>query len=689
MLIAAPRLFLGDRFTGPGAVEVENGRISRIVFDDVDADIRLTHGFLAPGLIDLHNNGAFGVDCASATPDEWDAFIAGLAACGVTSVLPTAITAPLADLAAVARRVAAAQARHGAILGLHLEGPFLAPEKRGAHLAAFLRLPDQAALDAVLAMGQVVRLVTLAPELPGALAAIARLREAGVAVALGHTNADAAAMREAAAAGAALVTHLFNAQSPLHHRAPGAPGVALTDPRLSPCLIADGVHVAPELLAIAFAACPRAIAVTDSILIAGLAPGAVREFGGAAVTLGHQGVGLRADGTIAGAGITLDDGLRRLVAAGVTPETALAAATSRPARALNLADRGMLIPGARGDLVWFSDDLHPLRVWTAGVAKPQADTPRGTESARPELMDLDERPTLDIVHSFLAQEQAAQRALATAAPALARLADAVATKLQAGGRLFYAGAGTSGRLGFLDAVECGPTFGIEDGLIIPLLAGGPSAFVKAAEGAEDDEQAASAALAAHDFGPGDALVGIAASGSTPFTLAAIREARQRGGLTGAIVNNAAAPMAAAAEIAVQIVTGAEIIAGSTRLSAGSAQKIALNTLSSTVMIRLGKTFGPYMVDMRATNAKLRRRAVAMVRQITGASEDDAMLALGACDMHVKVAALMILRRLSAAEAKARLAAASSSLRRALGNREGATGPDSDGTETHRHRTADR
>ncbi|HUM09233.1 MAG TPA: N-acetylmuramic acid 6-phosphate etherase, partial [Acidocella sp.] len=534
-------------------------------------------------------------------------------------------------------------------------------------------LPDESAIDEVLAMCNVLRLVTLAPELPGAMAAITRLRAAGVAVALGHTGADAATMRDAAAAGAALVTHVFNAQSPLHHRAPGAPGVALTDPRLSPCLIADGVHVAPELLAIAFAACPRAIAVTDSILIAGLEPGAVREFGGAPVALGPQGVGLRENGTIAGAGIALDEGVRRLIAAGVAPETALAAATSRPALALGLTDRGVLTPGARADIVWFSDDLHPQRVWTAGVTHEPAAKPRGTESARAELMDLDERDTLGIVQTFLAQEQAAQRALAAAAPALARLADAVAARLEAGGRLFYAGAGTSGRLGFLDAVECGPTFGIGDGLIIPLLAGGPSAFIKAAEGAEDDKDAAITALTAHGFGPGDALVGIAASGSTPFTLAAIRHARALGGLTGAIVNNAASSMAEAADIAVQIVTGAEVIAGSTRLSAGSTQKIALNTLSSTVMIRLGKTYGPYMVDMRATNAKLRRRALAMVQQITGANESDATLALGACEMHVKRAVLMILRRLTAEQAKARLAAASGSLRRALNDQEVRTG----------------
>jgi N-acetylmuramic acid 6-phosphate etherase/N-acetylglucosamine-6-phosphate deacetylase len=666
MIISAPRLFLGEQFTGPGAVTVENGRILQIHDKDVEADIHLAHGFLAPGLIDLHNNGAFGVDCATASPAEWDIFINGLAARGVTSVLPTAITAPIRALQAAARGVTQAMARHGAILGLHLEGPFLALEKRGAHQAEWLRMPDESALDELLdvEMRRALRLVTLAPELPHALAAIRRLTESGVTVSLGHTAADAAQMRAGADAGAQLVTHVFNAQSPLGHRAPGAPGVALTDARLFPCLIVDGVHVDPAILHLAFAACPRAIAVTDSILVAGLEPGAETTFGGGRVVMGPQGVGLRADDTIAGAGITLDEGVRRLIAAGVAPEVALAAATSRPAAALGL-DRGVLAPGARADLVWWSDDFCVQRVWVAGVATTATTARRGTETPRDELADLDERPTLEIVQGFLAQEAAAQQALAAAAPALARLVDAVAARLLAGGRLFYAGAGTSGRLGFLDAVECRPTFGVEEGLIIPLLAGGADAFIQAAEGAEDDEDAAVAALEAHGFGPGDTLVGIAASGTTPFTLAALAHARALGGLTGAIFNNPGAAMERAAALPVAIASGAEIIAGSTRLSAGSTQKIALNTLSSAVMIRLGKTYGPYMVDMRASNAKLRRRALAMVRRITSADEASAALALSACDMHVKTAVLMLMRQLSAGDARRALAAARGSLRQTL------------------------
>lgn len=668
MIISAPNLFLNGAFSGPGAVAIEDGRIREVFQGEVAADIRLTQGFLSPGLIDLHNNGAFGVDCATATPAAWELYITELAARGVTSVLPTIITAEFVALHDAASRIAAAMTRHGAILGLHLEGPFLAPGRRGAHRADWLRAPDAAAIDALLAgdaMRRVLRVITLAPELPGALAAITRLTAAGVLVSLGHTDATGAEMRAGVDAGAKLVTHVFNAQSPMSHRAPGAPGVALSDERLFPCLIADGEHVDPIVLKLAFSACPRAIAVTDSILVAGLPEGAEQTFGGAPVTLGPQGVGLRADGTIAGAGITLDEGVRRLIAAGIAPEIAFAAATSRPAEALGLTDRGRIAPGARADLVWWGDDFNVRQVWTAGAVGTASKPEKGTEHARAALSGLDERATLDIVKIFLGQEEAAQRALAAVAPSLAVLADAVAAKLQAGGRLFYVGAGTSGRLGFLDAVECGPTFGVPEGLIIPILAGGLSAFRTAAEGAEDDRQAAIAALQAQKLTAADAVVGIAASGSTPFTLAAIHYANETGALTGAIVNNPGSALAAAAQIPVQIASGAEIIAGSTRLSAGTAQKIALNTLSSTVMIRQGKTYGPYMVDMRATNAKLRRRAISMTAEIARVDENKARIALEQCNMHVKSAVVMVLLECGSDAAAQRLNKAKGSLRRAL------------------------
>ena len=404
MRIFAQTIFDGERFIGPATVEIAAGRILAIHPGAANPDLELRHGIIGPGLIDLHNNGAFGVDCASATPAEWDRFATGLAARGVTAVLPTIITQPLPAIAEAATRLRAAMARHPGLLGLHLEGPFLAPAKRGAHRADWLRLPERAALDELLdgPAAAVLKLLTIAPELEHALPAIARLTSSGIRVSLGHTNADAAQMRAGAAAGARLVTHLFNAQSPLGHRAPGAPGIGLTDPRLAPCLIVDGVHVDPALLQIAFAACPRAIAVTDSIALAGLEPGAELEFGGAMATLGADGVGHRADGTIAGAAITLDEGVRRLIGWGIPPEIALAAATSRPADALGL-NLGRIAPGALADLVWWSEDFHALQVWQAGQPGSQA-VPRGTEAPRLELMDLEARPTEEIIRLFLIQE---------------------------------------------------------------------------------------------------------------------------------------------------------------------------------------------------------------------------------------------------------------------------------------------
>ncbi|MDE8349668.1 MAG: N-acetylglucosamine-6-phosphate deacetylase [Acidocella sp.] len=646
MIISAPRLFVDGAFTGPGAVALADGVITHVYAEIPDhVDIALNHGFLSPGLIDLHNNGAFGVDFASASPAQWDNVIAQLTAHGVTSVLPTIITAPLNSLHESAGRVAAAMATHGGILGVHIEGPFLAAAKRGAHRANWLLPPDAAALLGCPAL----RLVTLAPELPGAVQAIAQFVAAGVAVSLGHTQANAAHMQAAAAAGATMVTHVFNAQSPLHHREPGAPGIALTDERLWPCLIADGLHVDPAILRLAFAACPRAVAVTDSILIAGLEVGAAGEFGGARAYLSAEGLGRRNDGTIAGAGIILDEGVRRLIAAGISPATALAGATTRPAAALGLTDRGALKAGQRADIIWWDETFNIQRVWQAGIpagaATATAHQPRGTasgtESVRTVLMGLETRPVLEIVRTFLGQERAAQIALGFAAPKLAELAEATAAKLATGGRLFYAGAGTSGRLALLDAVECGPTFNVAEGLIIPLLAGGETAFLHAVEGAEDDGAAAITALTAQNFSAADTLIGIAASGTTPFTLAAIEHAKALGGLTGAIVNNVGTPIAAAARIAVEINTGAEIIAGSTRLSAGTTQKIALNILSSTIMIKLGKTHGPYMVDVRATNEKLRRRAVRITAAITGVSEATAAAALITCGYEVKAALQML------------------------------------------------
>ncbi|WP_287787307.1 N-acetylglucosamine-6-phosphate deacetylase [Acidiphilium sp.] len=680
MLIAADRLFRDGAITGPGAVAIENGRIAAVLdYDPANPDLRLQGGILAPGLIDLHNNGAFGIDCAEADTDGFRHLCRALGARGVTSFAPTVITAPFASLHGAARRLRVALAAMAGepvarMPGLHLEGPFLAPNRHGAHRTDWLRDPTGAALDELLAdpdLAATLKLVTLAPERPGGLAAVRRLTDAGVMVALGHSDADATEAQAAIEAGARLVTHVFTAMRPFHHRDPGLIGVALADARVHACFIADGVHADALALRFGFAATgARAVAVTDSVSLAGLPEGSTARFGGDSAQA-RDGAARRPDGSLTGATITLDEGLRRLIGAGIAPASALRAATEAPAAALGLADRGRLAAGCLADLVWFDDAFEIRNAWIGGTALHPLPAPArhaaampATETIRRDLDELDRADSATIMAALLDQEQEAAAAVKRAIPALARLAEDVAVRLEAGGRLFYAGAGTSGRLAVLDAVECGPTFSLPDGVIIPLIAGGGAAVTGAVEGAEDDVDAAAALLNDHKAGPADVLVGIAASGRTPFTLGALRAAAARGLLTGAIVN-ADGPLATSADIAVVIATGAEVLAGSTRLSAGTSQKLALNALSTTVMMRLGKTFGPYMVDLRATNAKLRARAIRIVRAIAGAPEADAKDALETSGYEVKTAIVMLMLRIGTTEARARLAEAGGRLRTAL------------------------
>ncbi len=376
--IAAPRLLRDGRLTGPGAVAIADGRIARLLAKAPSSpDVLLPGGVLTPGLIDTQNNGAFGVDFAEARGPDWPTVLGSLARHGVTAVLPTVITAPMPSIFASMARIesAATEAGHrcaGAarILGVHLEGPFIAEARKGAHRAEWMQDPDPNAIDALLMHAptrRMLRIVTIAPERAHALAAIARLAEAGVTVSIGHSNATAAEMLAAADAGATMVTHLFNAMRPFGHRDPAVPGVALTDSRLFVGLIVDGHHVDPIGCRLAFqAAGPRIVVVSDSILIAGLPAGAERRFGGGAVTIGSDGVGRRPDGTIAGAGIVLDEGVRRMIAAGIDPAQVLTAATETPARAIRSTDLGRLSPGAHADLVWWDEAWQPRRIWVSG-----------------------------------------------------------------------------------------------------------------------------------------------------------------------------------------------------------------------------------------------------------------------------------------------------------------------------------
>lgn len=278
-----------------------------------------------------------------------------------------------------------------------------------------------------------------------------------------------------------------------------------------------------------------------------------------------------------------------------------------------------------------------------------------TERADPRYAHLDGASVVELAALMNDADQSVPAAIGAAMGAIVPAIEAITARLAAGGRLRYVGAGTAGRLGVLDASECPPTFGTPPDLVRGIIAGGPRAITEASEGAEDDLQAGARSMADEGIGPLDAVVGVAASGRTPFVIGALREARERGALTVALSCNADAPISREAELAIEIPVGPEVLAGSTRLKAGTAQKLVLNMISTIAMVRLGKTWGNLMVDLRATNEKLRERAIRIVQQVTGASREAAVGALQAADWEVKPAALLVGRGVSVEEARARLA----------------------------------
>jgi len=288
-----------------------------------------------------------------------------------------------------------------------------------------------------------------------------------------------------------------------------------------------------------------------------------------------------------------------------------------------------------------------------------------TETPSRQHVDLDLYPTDGLVSALLEDQSRAATAVAAAAPSLGRVVDAAASRLAAGGRLIYVGAGTSGRLGVLDSVELLPTFSWPTDRAIAVMAGGLSAVFTAVEGAEDDAAQGAADLHAHAPGPNDVVLLLAASGQTPYVLGALDAARAVGALTVGIANNPRSPLAARAEIGVTLDTGSEVISGSTRLKAGTAQKIALNVLSSAIMVRLHKVYGNLMVDVMPTNAKLRRRALALVQRAAAVDEAAAAVALAGCGGHVKTAIVMLRGGFDADEARRRLAAVDGSVRAAI------------------------
>jgi N-acetylglucosamine-6-phosphate deacetylase len=376
-LIAADRLIAHGRVLGPGYVRVESGIIAEVREGRPEGspDLALAGGTLVPGLVDLQVNGYYGHDMVDADEAGWHTVVRRLPETGVTAFLPTFITAPVKLLADALRRTAAlipGLPAGSRVLGVHLEGPFLSEKRRGAHNADHLIDPTPELHDMLLETG-LVRLVTLAPERTGGLAAVRILAEEGVLVSVGHSDATAEQVSQAADAGARKVTHLFNAQSGVHHREPGVAAQALVDERLSPGLIVDLHHVAPVVCRLAFqAAAGRIVLVTDAASAAGMPPGRY-ELGGEPIDLPAEGPPVRAGGgTIAGSALRLDAAIGNAVLIGVDLVTAVDAATRVPAELIGRPDLGRLEPGAEADLLWLGDDLRARRTWVAGETVFQA-----------------------------------------------------------------------------------------------------------------------------------------------------------------------------------------------------------------------------------------------------------------------------------------------------------------------------
>lgn len=291
-----------------------------------------------------------------------------------------------------------------------------------------------------------------------------------------------------------------------------------------------------------------------------------------------------------------------------------------------------------------------------------------TESVDPRYSDLD---TLDVAALTAAMNEAEAEvpvAVRAALPQITEAIEQIVDRVRAGGRILYVGAGTPGRLGVLDASECPPTFSTDPETVQGIIAGGPAALRDAVEGAEDDTAAGAALVDEHLVTAADAVVGLTASGRTPYVLAAIEAARSVGALTVGVSCNAGAELSTVAELAIEVVVGPEIVSGSTRLKAGSAQKQVLNMISTVSMVRLGKTYGNLMVDVAATNAKLRVRARRLVEQIAAVDPQTADSALAASGGHVKVAAAMLVHGVDRPTAERWLADADGRLRTVIEGR---------------------
>jgi N-acetylmuramic acid 6-phosphate etherase len=291
-----------------------------------------------------------------------------------------------------------------------------------------------------------------------------------------------------------------------------------------------------------------------------------------------------------------------------------------------------------------------------------------TEAERPELMQIDLASTSELVALMSAEDATVPDAVAAAAPAIAAAIDSIAERMLRGGRLIYAGAGTAGRVGVLDAVECPPTFNTDPGQVVALLAGGDSAVQGASEDAEDDVESAPAQLEQLGLGPDDVVVGVSASGRTPYVLAAVAFARSRGALTVGLACNPRSQLGDSVDHPIEVVVGPEFISGSTRLKAGTAQKLVLNMISTIAMVRLGKTYGNLMVDLQATNDKLRARAVRIIAYATERDDAVASAALAAAGGDTRIAIVALRLGVDAGAARRLLDEHAGNIRRTLEGR---------------------
>ena len=291
-----------------------------------------------------------------------------------------------------------------------------------------------------------------------------------------------------------------------------------------------------------------------------------------------------------------------------------------------------------------------------------------TEERNPLTENIDTLSTFDMLTLINAEDQKVALVVRDELPKIAAAVEAIAARMQEGGRLIYIGAGTSGRLGVLDASECPPTFGTSPELVVGRIAGGLAALTDAVEGAEDDWEGGAKVIAELDVHDNDSVIGVAASGRTPYAMGGLQEAKARGALTLSITCNRPSPLAELAEISIALVVGPEVISGSTRLKAGTAQKLVLNMISTGVMIRLGKTYSNLMVDVQPTNAKLRQRARRIVAEATGLTAQRAAEILSACHGEVKTAIVATLAGVSPDLARLRLRETGGYVRKAIGER---------------------